>query len=151
LFARWSATARGPGRGSPESSRGPQPLAGLELELRCQILTVPRCRGGGRELHCQILTLPSRSGHQGPAPRPGTQKHVPGFVAPPFARLAARGDAGDPGAPTQVFSIPVVQAQRPAPVAVGGDPGPLVGVSLLFGPSTGAALSHCDSALADRG
>src|SRR5262245_27076014 len=38
-----------------------------------------------------------RTATLGPAPCPGTQQHVPGFAAPPFARLAARGDAGDGG------------------------------------------------------
>jgi hypothetical protein len=55
LFARRSATARGPGRGGPGSS-GPLPLAGLVPELRCQTLTVPRCLG--RALCCQTLTVP---------------------------------------------------------------------------------------------
>ena len=93
---------------------------------------------------------PSPDGDRGPAPRPGTQKRVPGFVAPPFAQLAAHGDAGDPGALTQVFSVPVVKAPSPAPVAGAAIRGRWW-ASTLFVLSTGAALSKFDSALADRG
>ena len=44
------------------------------------------------------------------------------------------------------------QSQREGrPASPGGEPWPLVGVSPLFGLSTGAPLSKYDSALADRG
>src|SRR5262249_17539041 len=92
---------------------------------------------------------PSPDGDGRPAPCLGTLKRVPGLVAPPFAQLAF-GDAGDPGALTQGFSVPVVQAQRPALVAGAATWGRWW-ASTLFVLSTGAALSKFDSALADRG
>ena len=49
-------------------------------------------------------------------PRPGSRNLVPILAAPPFAPPAF-GDAGDPGALTGLFLIPMLPAHRPALVA----------------------------------
>jgi len=88
----------------------------------CQIVTVPWSAGDPEPIHAAVgvplskFDSPFAGRRPGPAPCLGTQKRVTVFVAPPFAPVAV-GDAGDPGAPTQVFSVPIAQAHRPALVA----------------------------------
>ena len=111
-----------PGRRSGAAGGRQPPSSASAPELHCQNLTAPWPTEDPGLIHAAVgvplskFDSPFAGRRPGPAPCLGTQKRVTVFVAPPFAPVAV-GDAGDPGAPTQVFSVPIAQAHRPALVA----------------------------------